>query len=192
MKKSIFITGIAGSGKTTISRAFKDMGYEAYDIEDDQYGLFMMIRRDTGERYTDYDNADPEKTKNALWVCDLAKLKELINKQTNDIAFYCGIASKNEELMPFFDKSFVLQADSEILYKRLLSREGTDDYGNTEAGRQGILKNKDEFEEKMIQAGMIGVKANTDATEVAKAIIDLSTPPVREEADGELHIHPEE
>ena len=171
MKKSIFITGIAGSGKSTISRALKTLGYEAYDIEDDDYGLFMMMRKDTGERFVDYDNADPEKTKNALWVCDKEKLKELISKQTEDTAFYCGIASKNEELIPLFDKSFVLRADPEILYKRLLSREGTDDYGNTETGRQRILKHKGEFEEKMIQAGMISINANADASEVAQAIV---------------------
>lgn len=156
-----------------VSKTLKNLGYEAYDIEDDEYGLFMMMRRDTGERYTDYDNADPEKTKNAMWVCDLTKLKELIDKQTSDLAFYCGIASKNEGLMPLFDKSIVLQADPEILYKRLLSREGTDDYGNTEAGRQRILKHKGEFEESMLQAGMIGLNANADATEVSKAIVNI-------------------
>jgi broad-specificity NMP kinase len=173
MKKSIFITGIAGSGKSTVSRALKNMGYEAYDIEDDQYGLFMMMRKDTGEKYTDYDNADPEKTKNALWVCDLVKLKELINNQASELAFYCGIASKNEELIHLFDKSIVLRADPEILYKRLLSREGTDDYGNTEAGRQRILGHKNEFEEKMIKAGMTPVDASPDSKEVAEAIVGL-------------------
>jgi len=174
MKKSIFITGIAGSGKSTISRALLALGYKSYDIEDDMYGLFMMVRKDTGEEYVDYDNADMEKVNNARWVCDTKKLKKLIENQTENMAFYCGITSDNLELIPLFDTSILLRVNSKILNQRLLSREGTDDYGNTEAGRQRVLSGKDEFENKMIKAGMIVIDANSYAKKVAEEIIKIT------------------
>ncbi len=173
MKKSIYITGIAGSGKSTISKALKALGYETYDIEDDRYGLFIMVRKDTGERYMDYDNTDLNEVNNARWVCDKDKLKNLVNNQVNDLAFYCGIASDNVDLMPLFDLSILLQTKPEVLDRRLLSREGTDNYGNTEAGRLRILSHKEESEKKFIKAGMVAVDANSNPEDVARNIIKV-------------------
>lgn len=173
MKKAVFVTGIAGSGKTTLSKSLRDLGYESYDIENDEFGLFKMFRKDTGERFVDYDNSDPEKTKNALWLCDIEKLKELIKNQKENIAFYCGNSSNNGELIPLFNYSAVLVVRPEILEKRLLSREGTDDYGNSKVGRERILNRKSEFEEKMVKAGMAPIIADADSNEVALNLIKL-------------------
>ena len=173
MKKFIFVTGMAGSGKSTISKELNLLGYKSYDIEDNEYGLFTMVRRDTGKLYEDYDNTDMEKVKNARWTCDVSKLKEFVNKQTEGIVFYCGISSNNEEVMSLFDVSILLKASSETIYKRLLTREGTEDYGNTEAGRQNALGWKDEFEGKMQKAGMLVVDANSNPREVANKIVEL-------------------
>ena len=173
MKQSIFITGIAGSGKSTIAKELNILRYESYDIEDDQYGLFTMIKKDTGERYTDYDNSGITKVNNLLWVCDLGKLKALIDRQKKDVAFYCGTASDCEKLIPLFDKSILLQVRPEVLNNRLLVREGTNNFANTEAGRQVVLSWKDDFEDKMIKAGMFALDANASPKQVAEDILNL-------------------
>ena len=172
MKKSIFITGVAGSGKTTISRALTTMGYKALDIETDEHGLFRMVRKDTGGPYTDYDNADIEKVNNASWLCDISKLKELLNSQKEEIDLCWGIGN-NEDIMSLFDVSILLRASPDTINKRLTTREGTDDFANTEEGRQRVLSWKDEFEERMIRNEMIVVDANPDAEEVAREIVKL-------------------
>ena len=164
---------MSGSGKTTLSQTFNALGYEAYNIEHDDYGLFMMVRRDTGERYLDYDNTDLKKVANSRWVCDVTKLKKLLDGQKTDLAFYCGTASDNIELMPLFDFSIVLHVSPKILDKRLMVREGTDDYANTPAGRQKVLSRLDEFEKAMIKAGMIVVDANGSPEKVAKDILKI-------------------
>ncbi len=48
MKKSILITGIAGTGKTSIISFLQQQGYTAYSIEDIK-GICRMIYRETGE-----------------------------------------------------------------------------------------------------------------------------------------------
>ena len=68
MKKSIFVTGVAGSGKSSICRELNKLGYTAYDIEELE-GMFKMTRKDTMQDFKDYDNADIEKVKNADWIC---------------------------------------------------------------------------------------------------------------------------
>lgn len=172
MKKSIFITGIAGSGKSTISKTFRDLGYESYDIEDLD-DMFIMVRKDTGELFVDYDNSDLSKVNNSRWICNIEKLKELVDNQKEGIAFYCGIASNNLDLMDLFDKSLLLSANPEEINNRLLPREGTSDHSNTEAGRNRVLGYKDEFEQKMLNAGMVIVNANSNPKEIVTEILRI-------------------
>lgn len=173
MKTKIFITGISGSGKSTVSRALNNLGYKAYDIEDDIYDLFTMIRKDTGKSFVDYDNSDLSKVGNARWICDIAKLKKLLDKQTENLAFYCGTADNNIEVMSLFDNSILLKVSPEILDKRLLTREGTNDYANTKEGRKKVLDSKDEFDNRMIKAGMLIVDGDSSPEQIAKDIIKL-------------------
>lgn len=172
MKKSIFITGVAGSGKSSISKELNKLGYKAYDIEELE-GMFKMIRRDTGEDFEDYNNADIEKVKNADWICDKNKLKELLQKQNDGIMFYCGVASYNDKMIPFFDQTILLKASPEVVRKRLNNREGTDDMGNTAENREWVLSWKDWWENQMVEQGAIVVDADGSSTEVAQKIIEM-------------------
>jgi len=172
MKKSIFITGVAGSGKSTASKELNKMGYKSYDIEELD-GMFKMIRRDTGKDFKDYDNADIEKVKNADWICDKNKLEELLKKQNDEIVFYCGIASNNDEIIPLFDKVILLKANPEVVRKRLSSREGTDDMGNTAESRDWVLSWKDRLENKLTKQGATVIDADGTPTEVAQKIIEM-------------------
>ena len=87
MKKSILITGTAGVGKTSLSNKLNEMGYKSYDI-DDVPGLFSMVHRETKLPIKDHDNFDLEKVKVMTWICDIEKLKKLIDEEQNDLAFY--------------------------------------------------------------------------------------------------------
>ena len=42
MKRSIFVTGIAGSGKSSICKKLNILGYEVYDIEEPK-GMFRKM-----------------------------------------------------------------------------------------------------------------------------------------------------
>ena len=172
MKKSIFVTGVAGSGKSSVSKALNRLGYNAYDIEELE-GMFKMVRKDTGEDFADYDDADIEKVKNADWICDKNKLEELLQKQSNGIVFYCGVASNNDEIIPLFDQTILLKASPEIVRKRLSSREGTDDMGNTAENREWVLSWKDWWENQMIEQGAVVVDADGSPTEVAQKIVEI-------------------
>lgn len=172
MKKSIFITGVAGSGKSSISKELNRLGYQAYDIEELD-GMFKMVRKDTGEDFADYDNADMDKVKNADWICDKNKLKELLQKQNDGTVFYCGVASNNNEIIELFDQTILLQASSEAVRKRLNSRAGTDDMGNTAENRDWVLSWKEWWENQMIEQGAIIVDADGNCAEVARKILSM-------------------
>ena len=172
MKKSIFITGIAGSGKSSMSEELNRLGYRAYDIEELK-GMFKTVRKDTGEDFEDYDHADIEKIKNTDWICDRGKLEELVQSQGDGIFFYCGIASNNNEIIPLFDQTILLKASPEVIHQRLSSRSGTDDFGSTEEVRERVLSMKDQLENQWVEQGAVVVGANGSLAEVAKKIIEL-------------------
>lgn len=172
MKKAYLITAVAGTGKSTICKVLEDMGYEAYGIEDIP-GMFGMYRKDTKEPYTDFDNRDPEKIKNAEWLCNIEKLQEVLHNQKADIAFYCGVASNTEAMVPFFDKTVVLVTTKELLHQRLSNREGQNDMGGNEASRQAVLGWKDWWENEMMQKGALTVRADGAPYEVAEKILQL-------------------
>lgn len=172
MKKSIFVTGVAGSGKSSMSEELNRLGHQAYDIEALD-GMFKMVRKDTGEDFTDYDNADMKKVKNADWICDRNKLKALLQKQDEGMVFYCGVASNNNEIIPLFDLTILLKASAEAVRKRLSSREGTDDMGNTAENRDWVLNWKDGWENQMTEHGALIVDADGDSTKVAQKILSM-------------------
>ncbi len=170
MSKKYLITGVTGSGKSSICRKLVAMGYESYDIEDME-GMFAMYRKGTKEIFDDFDNSDPEKIKNSEWLCDVDKLKELLARQEKEVAFYCGVASNMDDLISLFDRVILLKASPDVLYKRLASREGTDDMGATEESRQAVLGWKDWWENEMEEKGAIALSADGSLDEVAETVI---------------------
>ena len=168
--KSFLITGLAGSGKTTLSKTLSDLGYEAYDIETIP-DLFKMYRIDTNELFYDYDNADLDKAKNSDWRCDPIILKQVLSNQQNEIAFYCGIASNMDDIIHLFTKVFFLSASEHNIRARLKSREGTDDFGNTKETQDLVVSWKEWFEDDMKSKGAILIDANAKSEVIAQEIL---------------------
>src|SRR3990167_11397506 len=98
MKKSILITGVSGTGKSTISEKLNQMGYKAYDM-DSYPGLFSMIDKKTKKPVVDHNNENIEKVVGMDWICDKTKLESIIKDESNELAFYCGSASNMEEIL---------------------------------------------------------------------------------------------
>lgn len=169
--QKILITGISGTGKTTTCKALKEMGYSAIDIEN-QDGMFEMVHKGTMNVFVDYDNLNPEHIKSAEWVCNLYKLKKLLDSHNENYSFYSGIASNMDVILPLFDKFIVLYLSSEDLNNRLKNRENTTDIGNNQEGRDVILGWKDWWEGEMKKKGGIFINSTKSPKEVAKKILE--------------------
>ena len=177
MNKSILITGDSGSGKSFLCGELMKLDYRAYDIEN-MHGLFSMIDKITGKKADYYDKHNLEWIKQHDWICDKNKLQELVSKNAketvvNDIVFYCGTASNTDELLPLFDKVFLLKASPETIRSRLGIRK-SNDFGHTSEVQEWMLEWKDWWENHMRENGAIIIDANRDISEIITDILERS------------------
>lgn len=172
MSDSILITGVAGSGKSTVCKELQRRGYAAYDIENIT-GLFAFLDKTTGKPATDYWANDPEWFERNSWTCDVGKLEELMLANQRRPAFYCGIAANLDDLLPLFDRVFVLTAGAETLRKRLSERQPSD-FGRAPAIQEWLLGWKGEWEDKMRQTGAVMVGTDRGLLEVVDDIIRIT------------------
>ncbi len=161
---------MAGSGKSTVCVELKRRGYESYPIEDIE-GMFNIYHKGTRTFFEGYNNLNPDDIENAEWLCDTNKLQTLTSTQKSEVGFYCGVSSDIDELLPYFDKVLVLKANANTLNERLKSREGTDDIGNNQPGRDIIIKRKELWEKQLEEKGATVIDANNSLSKVVDDVL---------------------
>ena len=168
-KKSILITGTSGTGKTSLSKRLRDMGYSTHDL-DDIKGLFCMIVKNTKQPFVNYDNDNLQKVKNMNWVCGVDKLKSIITNEINKVAFYCGNASNLDEVVPMFDSVVLLKASPEVIRQRLSSRI-SNDFGRTKEVQDWLMGGRELWEKEVEKFGAIVIDANQGLDVVASNVV---------------------
>lgn len=171
MKKSILITGIAGSGKTTICHKLNKLGYNAYNIETTK-GLFKTFNKDGSIFLNNHNNDDLKDVKNREWICDLKKLNAFMKKksQKSELVFYCGMGTNIYDIFPLFDKVILLKVSSKILRNRLSGRiKGS--YGRTKKVQDWLIDGKKRIEKKMKDNGAIIIDSEGSLDQVVDKII---------------------
>lgn len=159
----IYITGISGTGKSSIARLLNERGVYAVDIDN----LSHWENKHTKER-TGWDPGSSDEWNDAhAWVCDIEKLKEALSLSEDVIAV--GHASNQEEYLPLFDKWFVLQCRPETIIARINARTDND-FGKHPVDQQRILLWQKGFDPEMIEKGAIPLDAEQQLEQIVADI----------------------
>jgi cytidylate kinase len=118
----IYITGVAGSGKSTLREELTRIGYQAQDadeafcawFDEDGYQVpTLPLPERTPEWYATHSyRLLPERVSEFAHQCD------------GTVGFLLGIASNTVELSSQFAANFYLTADASIILERLRGRDG--------------------------------------------------------------------
>jgi dephospho-CoA kinase len=116
--KRVLLTGMSGTGKTSVVRALTARGYKAVETDDG------------------YDERGPDGEQ--LWR--EKAIQALLATEDADILFLSGCVGNQGTFYPLFDLVILLSAPAEVMLKRLETRTNNP-YGKTPEARAEVLDN---------------------------------------------------
>lgn len=162
-----FISGNAGSGKSSTIKELGNRGFNAYDT-DEITNASVLTDKKTGEEVPwprppiDWNRYSYD------WRSD--KIKEILDSE--ETIFLGGIVGNQEDFYSLFDKIFVLSLDSEIIKHRILTRTSKD-YGKHPEQLAGILQYHKTLERKLLsEANSVTIDASQPLEKVVDEIIN--------------------
>jgi dephospho-CoA kinase len=166
--KKIFVTGVSGTGKTTLANALNARGIHAISI-DETPDLCCWKNKITGERAEHEHELNQAFIDAHHWVCDKKFLQKLLDASKEDVVVL-GIASNQKEFMPLFDRVLLLQCRPETFVERIVRREDND-FGKDKDTRASILRWYEKFERETLQKGAISINAEEPIEKVVEHVV---------------------
>lgn len=168
----ILITGIAGTGKSTIVKALNEKGILSIDLHDVP-DLFFWQDKDTKEKVEYSPVVKKEWFDRVDRICNIEMLKKILDQNNNIIMAGTTSDSNQKEFLSFFDKIILLQCNSETLIHRLQTRNNKSGYGKTKAEQEDNTEWQKEFDPYILSIGAIAVNTETSIKNVVKKIIEI-------------------
>lgn len=159
------VTGVAGSGKSTLEKLFRAKGYITADIDD---GFTQWRHAETDEvlAYTPDEDGWHEV---AEWVVDTDKLQAFFDTHAEDTVLIFGSFARMNTVVGMFTKLFLLEYPNEqVAHRRIATRDGG--YGKHPGELQRILSYVQPYQDKMKQAGAQPIDCTLPLDEVADII----------------------
>lgn len=113
----ILITGMSGTGKSTVIRELVDRGHEAIDLDADAWSHWVPVDGNPTGANPGHD-----------WMWREDKLEALLAKPFSEDLFLSGTSPNMGKFLSRFDQVVLLAAPLEIMLERLASRT-TNPYG---------------------------------------------------------------
>lgn len=129
--KRILITGMSGTGKSTVINDLTARGYNAVDLDCADYSEWVDVRDDAQQPGTPVEvNKD--------WVWREAQIQELLSTDDDETLFLSGCASNMGEFRQQFDHVILLSAAAPIIMHRLKTRQ-SNQYGKQSHQQERVL-----------------------------------------------------
>ncbi len=99
--KRVLLTGMSGTGKSTVIEKLSELGYAAVDLD-----------------HPDWSEYDEERD----WIWREDRVQKLLTDFDGDILFVSGCATNQVKFRSMFDYIILLSAPREVIVERLRSR----------------------------------------------------------------------
>ena len=110
--KRVLITGMSGTGKSTIIGELAARGYKSVDTDSDEWSEWVNAVEDGPDGPT----TEPD------WIWREDRLQRLLATEDTDLLFVSGCKSNQGKFYPQFDHIILLSAPAELIVERLAAR----------------------------------------------------------------------
>jgi dephospho-CoA kinase len=157
--KRILITGMSGTGKSTLILELAARDYKAVDADDcSEYG--------PGDALPGEQAGAPE------WIWREDVIRELLSTEDADVLFLSGCASNQVRFYNQFDHIVLLSAPAPVLVERLATRT-TNPYGKRPEEVAEVLHNQQTVEPLLRNVATLELDARAPVEELLESILDL-------------------
>ena len=125
--KRVLITGMSGTGKSSVIRELAARGYRAHDLDTPEWSEWVDAAVS--------DTLTPAEGKDWVWRED--RVRELLSTPEDGTLFVGGCAENMKRLFSLIDTVILLSAPIETIMQRLAARS-PGSYGNTAEDRRKV------------------------------------------------------
>jgi shikimate kinase len=149
--KRVLLTGMSGTGKSSVIGALAARGYKAVDTDDGW--------------------CEPLPDGRQKWCEDA--IEQLLATEDADVLFVAGCEENQVRFHPRFDSIILLSAPAGILAERLASRTGNP-YGKTSGELRRVFDDLQAVEPLLRKAAHYEIRTTMPLSEVVAAVLRLS------------------
>jgi broad-specificity NMP kinase len=166
------LTGIAGTGKSTIVEALNERGIPAIDLHEIPDLFFWQDK--TTKKKIEYTPVHSREWFNTVdRICDIDRLKEMLSHYDDIVMAGTTSGSDQKDFFPLFDKIILLQADPHTIVNRMQTRTNKSGYGKTKAEQEDNIKWQKEYDSLLISLRAIPVSTEGRLEDVVNKIVEI-------------------
>jgi gluconate kinase len=162
------ITGVSGSGKTTMATELAKRGYDTRNMDYIE-GLCSWVNLADGKSAPDNRENDPNWLQTHDWLWDRDKLTELLHE--TDGTFFCGSSGNQKQFYSLFGKVVLLEMDANLIKERVLNNHRDHSYGQMPGEMDVIMGYFEQFQDEAKAAGAIIIDARRPLNEVISLVL---------------------